>query len=259
VSKQRIVKDEIWNDEWFYQLDHVKKLVWLFLLTNDRNNVAGLYKLNFEWASKMLGVEERVFKNVIGVFEGAGKVVFIENYILLVNSFKHQSKSPKITAGIKRILEDVPKKVLEELYGIDTIPIGYRTLLNSTLLNLTLPNGSSPDGIDEMFEKQKFDKDDLRLAKLLADLIHQNNPDWNYPEKLEKWAEHIEKLRRIDGRTVQQIEYMIRWTQAHDFWQGNILSTAKLRKQFNNLVPQLKREAVAQQRRQVASSKPKMV
>lgn len=259
MSKQRIVKDEIWNDDWFYQLPHSHKLVWLFLLTNDRNNVAGLYKLNYEWASKMLGVKKDTFDSILEDFEGSSKVVLVKGYIQLVNSFKHQSRSPKITAGIKRILADVPKEVLETLYGIDTLPIGYRTLLNLTLLNLTLPNGVSPDGIEEMFEEKKFGEEDLRLAKLLAELIQQNNPDWQMRGKIETWAEHIEKLRRIDGRSVQQIEYMIRWTQAHDFWQANILSTEKLRKKFNDLIPQVKREAVNHHKRKVAASKPKMV
>jgi hypothetical protein len=43
-----------------------------------------------------------------------------------------------------------------------------------------------------------------------------------------------------DGYTYQQVEYVIRWSQAHEFWRTNILSASKLRKQFTQLVAQLR-------------------
>ena len=86
----------------------------------------------------------------------------------------------------------------------------------------------------------KFSEKDLEMATLLADLIKNNNPNWQLKGGIKTWATHIEKLHRIDGRTYEQIEYTIRWTQRDQFWQQNILSTAKLRKQFNNLIPKMK-------------------
>ena len=86
----------------------------------------------------------------------------------------------------------------------------------------------------------KFSEKDLEMATLLANLIKNNNPEWRLKGGIKTWATHIEKLHRIDGRTYEQIEYTIRWTQRDQFWQQNILSTAKLRKQFNNLIPKMK-------------------
>lgn len=100
--------------------------------------------------------------------------------------------------------------------------------------------------------------EDTRLAQLLIDLIQQNNPDWQMRGSLETWAGHIEKLHRIDKRTYEQIEYMIRWTQQHDFWSSNILSTKKLREKFNDpLLAQLKRDLADKQKKNLQSNKPK--
>ena len=48
-------------------------------------------------------------------------------------------------------------------------------------------------------------------------------------------------MRRIDKRTEEQIRYLIEWCQQDSFWQGNILSTKKLREKFDTLVAQVKR------------------
>jgi hypothetical protein len=95
--------------------------------------------------------------------------------------------------------------------------------------------------------------DDRRLTQLLIDLIKKNNPDWRMKGNVETWAKEIEKLHRIDERSYQQIEYMIRWTQQDTFWQQNILSTTKLREKFEDLIPKLKADAL----KKMKTNKPK--
>lgn len=76
---------------------------------------------------------------------------------------------------------------------------------------------------------------EFRLSKLLLDLITERKPDYKKPD-LQKWAVHIGCMIRLDKRNPKIIEEVIRWCQADvDFWQDNILSTEKLRKQFDQL------------------------
>lgn len=86
--------------------------------------------------------------------------------------------------------------------------------------------------------RYNYTSEDLRLANLLADLIEKNNiKAWKRPtgHKIEYWADLIEKLHRIDKVEYKEIEFIINWCQQDDFWKSNILSTAKLRKQFPTL------------------------
>ena len=76
----------------------------------------------------------------------------------------------------------------------------------------------------------------FRLTNLLKDLILQNDPKAKVPEDITKWVDSIEKLERIDKRTAEEIEAVIRFSQEDDFWKANILSTKKLRKQFSQLM-----------------------
>ena len=81
---------------------------------------------------------------------------------------------------------------------------------------------------------------DIELATLLRDKIKENLPTFKEPN-IDSWAKEIEKMRRIDKRTEEQIRYLIEWCQQDSFWQGNILSTKKLREKFDTLVAQIKR------------------
>ena len=80
---------------------------------------------------------------------------------------------------------------------------------------------------------------DIKLSQLLYDLIKKRTPNWYHKPDLEEWADEIRKLRVIDTQTPETIEKIIRWCQNDDFWAKNILSTAKLRKQFPTLLVQL--------------------
>ena len=75
---------------------------------------------------------------------------------------------------------------------------------------------------------------EYELSKLLFDLIKKRNPNHKEPN-LESWAKHIDLMIRIDKRTIEEIRGCINWCQQDSFWQNNILSTAKLRKQFDTL------------------------
>ena len=87
---------------------------------------------------------------------------------------------------------------------------------------------------------KKNSKEDIELATLLLTLIKNNTPTFKEPN-ITSWAKEIEKMRRIDKRTPEQIKYLIEWCQKDHFWQANILSTRKLREKFDILVAQIKR------------------
>ena len=51
----------------------------------------------------------------------------------------------------------------------------------------------------------------------------------------DKWLADMERLHRIDERSWDQIAKAIMWCQDDDFWKANIMSPAKLRKQYDQL------------------------
>lgn len=80
------------------------------------------------------------------------------------------------------------------------------------------------------------------LAQKLKTLILSNNPKARVPDNLQKWAYEIDKMIRLDKRTPKEIESVIEFSQNDSFWMANILSAAALRKQFDRLYLQSKRQ-----------------
>ena len=80
----------------------------------------------------------------------------------------------------------------------------------------------------------------INLAGLLATLIEERDSKYFAGKNREKtvgtWAYDIRKLFEIDRRDLVQIEAVVRWCQADAFWQSNILSASKLRKQYPQLL-----------------------
>ena len=82
------------------------------------------------------------------------------------------------------------------------------------------------------------------LAHLLRDEILDNDKSTKVPsdKNIDDWAYQIDLLIRKDKREPNEIEAIIKWCQADDFWQSNILSIQKLRKQYDTLKRQMKRK-----------------
>lgn len=78
---------------------------------------------------------------------------------------------------------------------------------------------------------------DMELAELLVDLIKYNNPDWKMKGDWKEWAWYINRLHNEEERSYADIEKMIRWSQQDKYWFRIVISTKKLYKLYNNLIP----------------------
>ena len=75
-----------------------------------------------------------------------------------------------------------------------------------------------------------------QLAGRLFNWIKKNYPDIDHEEKhTAKWAEDIDKINRIDGKSWDTITQVLDWSQKNFFWRKNIQSGSTLRKQFKKL------------------------
>ncbi len=75
---------------------------------------------------------------------------------------------------------------------------------------------------------------EFRLSKYLFSFIKERHSNHQEPD-FQKWAKQIDLTIRVDGRKPEEIEKLIEWCQGDDFWKNNIISTGKLRKQYDSL------------------------
>ena len=83
-----------------------------------------------------------------------------------------------------------------------------------------------------------------RLALLLYDLHRQIDTHFTTSQKhIEQWAKDIEKLNRIDKRSYEDIEKVIRWIKTTgNFWCPNIISGSKLREKYPQVFLQMQQQ-----------------
>ena len=87
--------------------------------------------------------------------------------------------------------------------------------------------------------KLEVSPDAVRLTEYLIKYILKNNSKYKFRGDLKKWPIHIDRMLRIDGRTVDDIKKIIEFCQKHTFWMSNILSTQKLREKYDQLYLQM--------------------
>lgn len=85
----------------------------------------------------------------------------------------------------------------------------------------------------------KYTPEIIRLCNTLAEKVTANGHKVGTIGQT--WWAACDRLIRLDGYTVEQIDWMIRWSTSDEFWSANIRSMPTLRDKFSTLVAQAKR------------------
>ena len=108
---------------------------------------------------------------------------------------------------------------------------------------LSEPVCDEPDEQSGSDEKTRFapDSDPYLAAEYMAKKILKRDSGYRYlqPAKREKtlqqWARDIDLLIRVDKVDMDEFRKVLQFSQTDSFWSTNILSGAKLRKQYDQL------------------------
>lgn len=242
MAKNRYVNTKFWTDTYVIDnLNPTDKLFFIYLLTNAHTDICGVYELSLKIAAIETGLDrDNIEKVIMPKLERDGKVMYCQGWVGIKNFQKHQSLNPKVKKGIEIGLDKAPAELKEFVKDSLSEPMDSLSHSNSNLN--TNSNSNDPTAKAAVL---KFTPTDMELAQLLHDMIKHNTPAWNMTGSLDRWAEDINKIIRIDGRTKEQVAFVIQWVQRDVFWRKNILSGQKLRKQFNRLVVTIQSNHVA--------------
>jgi hypothetical protein len=179
--------------------------------------------------------------NLVKLYEVSG-----ERYLEVVDFEKHQTFK---TDRAKKAEYPEPKGYLKYESGGRKDPLGIQPVPNGSLSKDKLSkdklrevNSSSCLGIqpapDPCPAPQKAP--DTQLVQLLISLMEKNNPNSSIlkrltPKRQEEWIRQCRLLREADGKTADEIEAVIRFSQQDSFWKINILSMPKLREKWDQL------------------------
>lgn len=112
MSKKRFIDSHFWSDTWIDTLERDEKFFFLYLLTNDKTSIAGVYEIPL----KMIAFESGFTKEeVVRLFNKlSSRVRYVEGWVVLKNAIKNQNyHNAKIERGIEIILQNCPAELLE--------------------------------------------------------------------------------------------------------------------------------------------------
>lgn len=150
MAKARMVSTKFWSDPWVVdELNPLDRYLFLYLLTNEKTNIIGAYELSLRTMANETGIDREELSRMIGRLDS--RVLYIDGWVVFRKMIKHQNyKSPKIESAMARELKNVPKHVIEhiqmpddlrkmlsEIYGIDTVYIPSRAHNTNNNTNLT--------------------------------------------------------------------------------------------------------------------------
>lgn len=84
----------------------------------------------------------------------------------------------------------------------------------------------------------KYSDEDFSFGEKMLESILDIHPSFKKPN-LAKWANEIRLIREKDQRSLEDLQKVFIWANADSFWRANILSPAKLRKQFDTIKIQM--------------------
>ncbi len=268
MAVYRTVHISYWQDSFMLERTPEEKFFYIYLLTNSKTTQLGIYELPKKIIELETGYNHDTIEKLISKFEEYKKIQYSKrtNEVFLMNWIKH---NPINNVNIfkcvsKEITEVKEKDFLGELCSIldgytgqwlgkldknEREPIDFAEALKGLIRGLDAPWKKKEEEKEKEKEEEEEEEEpnfhlnsnEFKLSFLLFRKIKERDSNYKEPN-LQKWSEQLDKLHRVDKREFPEIESVINWCQNNEFWQNNILSTDKLRKQFSKLYLQMKSE-----------------
>lgn len=237
MGKLRSLSTAFWSDPFVEDLSPNEKLLFIYLITNEKTNMLGIYEASVKKISFETGIEKEDVDNALKSFERIGKVKYINNYVLLVNFLKHQNFNTNMKKSAIDVYNNLPKELKCSNLSIskeNTIE-SFETLLNHFGMVRKVEVETEVETEVEIETKdlpkkdKSFSEDVLKCYGEVLNFFPNNlHPDTI--TKKNNWLDTLKKLNEIDKIPFEIILEIIKKTRADDFWSGQFLSIPKLRK-----------------------------
>jgi hypothetical protein len=136
MSKLRSLNTCFWSDPWVEELNPEEKLLFIYLITNEKTNMLGIYESSIKKISFETGINILTVKKYLEGFEKVRKVKYLENHVIVINYMKHQKYNTNMKISAIEIFNNLPKELKNSDVTIDkSKPLkGFETLLNHYLM-----------------------------------------------------------------------------------------------------------------------------
>lgn len=108
MANYRQIHTQIWTDNWFLELEPDEKLLFIYLFSNDKSSLSGIYEIHDKLISFETGMKMSRINTILNKFADSGKVYAQDGLIWIVNmkkyhAYKNESVKTRIETDIKAL------------------------------------------------------------------------------------------------------------------------------------------------------------
>lgn len=121
MAKQRMVNTKFWSDSFVVdELNALDRYLFLYLLTNEKTNIIGIYELSLRTASFETGIEKDNLANMLNRL--SPKVEYRDGWVYIRRFTMHQQSNPSVDKGMMREFFNLPQNVIDwvKATGVDS-------------------------------------------------------------------------------------------------------------------------------------------
>lgn len=111
MSKLRSINTSIWSDPFIEDLTPTHKLLFIYLLTNEKTNMLGIYEASVKKISFETGIQKSDVLKGLEIFKESYKVKCVGNFIIITNYLKHQKFNPNMKKSAVSTYINLPKEL----------------------------------------------------------------------------------------------------------------------------------------------------
>lgn len=167
------IHSRFWSDGWVRELNALDRYLFLYLLTNGRAKLTGIYELPLDLMASESGIDAKDLRlSMLQRLEP--KIYYKEGWVIIINYPKHRiGGGHKYNQGVKANYEELPEKIraLSKSFGypIDTLSIEYQrfpTILDKNKQYTGVANAPHFEVVEENARPKKEPGADKQYAEV---------------------------------------------------------------------------------------------
>ena len=187
-------------------------------------------------------------EKAVNIFTELGLIEILENgaiYMLDIQNFIGESSTEgDRKRAYRRKIDQEKSMLLNEGQMSDKSPDVYppeKEIEKELDIDKEIDKEIDSNNSQQSQKRYADDSQYMKAAVYLFEKIKERLPNKKEPD-FQKWADEVRKTVELDGVPIERYKQVLDWSQNDDFWQANILSTNKLRKQFDTIYLQMQRD-----------------
>lgn len=178
-----MIYTKFWYDNYISGLSAKEKLLFIYLISNEKVNICGIYEMPDKYILLDTGLKLKELEVIKDKFMKDGKFAFIDGWVKIMNFEPYNSFSGELNDKAReKELAIIPQEILDFIYPSDRVSNGYGKSIDS-LININhnkyINNKGDCKGDKKIYGENKYVLlTDEEYKKLIDKFGEQGTKDW---------------------------------------------------------------------------------